>query len=262
VGQLRVLAVVVLAAVAVCSAPLNSEEAEALAVVREYALNYVKRLPDFTCTQVTRRTIRPARGFVRRSHTDVIQEQLIFSNRRESYREITINGKKASGLDHREIEGVISWGEFGGMLYAIFDPESGTDFAWNGTTKFRGRWTYVFAYRVPQKAGTLLLWGDQSPSIRAGYMGVVYADTETKQVMRITAQCVNLPRDFPIREVRRTLDYGPIQIAGQEYVLPLRFELRLRDIRNTAKNESEYTSYRKFEAQATITFEGDGKPEQ
>jgi hypothetical protein len=56
-----------------------------------------------------------------------------------------------------------------------------------------------------------------------------------------------------------TLDYNPTKIGDQEFVLPFHFQLDSRAEKAVMKNTADYKLYRKFGAEATITF-GDTEP--
>jgi hypothetical protein len=80
-------------------------------------------------------------------------------------------------------------------------------------------------------------------------------DRDVPVVMRVTLEAETLPPSFPIQEARTMLDYDYIDISGQDFLLPLRSEMRMREGRLLVKNLTEFRSYRKFGADATITFD-------
>ncbi len=239
-------------------APDSIEQAEALAGMKDYALNYTKNLPNCMCVQTTRRHIDPTvSGY--RPYGDVIQEQLSFFDSKETYKVEMIDGKSVANVQHSQLGGAVSSGEFGTMLAHIFDPETGTEFDWDHWATLRGRRMYVFAFRVPKSAGYSMYHGESKREYTSAYNGLVYADRETKAILRIKMDCVGIPADYPIKAVGITLDYNPTKIGDQEFVLPFHFELHSHDDKAVAKNEAEYKLYRKFGAEATITF-GDVDP--
>ena len=62
-------------------------------------------------------------------------------------------------------------------------------------------------------------------------------------------------RSFPIQEARTQLDYEYTDISGSEFLLPLRAEMRMREGRFLVRNNVEFRNYRKFGAEATITYD-------
>jgi len=240
--------------------PDSTEQANVLEAMRQYALNYTKNLPNYMCVQTTHRKISPTvRGYL--PYGDVIQEQLTFFDRKESYKVEMINNQSVSNKSHDQLGGVVSSGEFGTMLYHIFDPETGTDFAWDHWATLRGRRMYVFAFSVPKSAGYSMYHEESKREYTSAYKGLVYADKETKEVMRIKMECIGIPADFPVREVSLTLDYQPTKIGDQEYTLPFHFDLHSREDKAISDNEAQYKLYRKFGSESTITFTDEPTPE-
>jgi hypothetical protein len=238
--------------------PSARELSSILAAMTEYALNYTKNLPNYVCVQTTRRRIEPTvPGYLPQG--DTVQEMLTFVDGKESYKVEAVNGKSELNLKHERLGGVVTSGEFGSMLFNIFDPESGAEFHWDHWATLRGKPMYVFAYAVPQSKGYSMYHGESKREYTAAYKGLIYADIQSKAVMRITMTTAGIPADFPISEVALTLDYSPTKIANQEYVLPYHFELTSKESKAETTNRAEYRMYQKFGAEASITF-GDVEP--
>jgi hypothetical protein len=226
--------------------------------MKEYALNYSKNLPNYVCVQITRRRFEPTeRRYAPQG--DTVQEMLTFVDGKESYKVEAVNGKSEPNLKHERLGGVVTSGEFGSMLLNIFDPDSGADFHWDHWATLRGKRMYVFAYSVPQAKGYSMYHGESKREYTSAYTGLVYAEVQSKTVMRITMTTAGIPADFPIHEVSLTLDYSPTMIAGQEYVLPYHFELTSKESKADTTNRADYRMYQKFGAEASITF-GDIEP--
>lgn len=233
--------------------PSAAEQKRILAEVREYALSYVKRLPDFICTQVTRRYVDPS-GLEIWQRQDVVTARLSYFEQREDYKVILVNNRMVdASLD--SIGGATSTGEFGSMLREVFEPETEAAFTWHRWTTLRGRRAHVFSYRVAQPKSKWRLSYQRQLEILTAYRGLVYVDAEIPMVLRITLEAVDVPPTFPIQQASTVLDYDFIEIAEQQYVLPLRAVVRMREGRLLAKNEVEFRLYRKFGADTVITFD-------
>ena len=239
--------------------PPPEELAAILAAVKEYALNYTKNLPNYVCIQTTRRRIEPTqRGYIPQG--DEVQEMLSFVDGKESYKVEMVNGKSEPNLKHEQLGGVVSSGEFGRLMSSIFDPNSGTEFHWDHwATALRGKPMYVFGYSISKENGYSMYHGESKREYTSAYKGLIYADLQSKEIMRITMETVDIPADFPIHEVKITLDYNPTKISGQEYVLPYHFELTSKETRADTTNRADYRLYQKFGAESGITF-GDIAP--
>jgi hypothetical protein len=235
--------------------PDAAEQKKILADLTEYAHNYTKNLPDFICTQVTFQRVDP-KGGQAWNLTGTVQEHLTYVEGHEDYKVVMVNNRPASNLSHLQVGGNKSEGEFGSMLFEIFDPESHTEFEWARWTTWHSRSTYVFSFRVPEEYSKYTIKDEQSGrSTVPGYHGLVYADRDTGMVMRITMDCDDIPRDFPIHDVSEILDYDFQKIGVREYVLPLKAELRSHNGRTAAFNQIEFRLYKKYSADASITFD-------
>ena len=247
---------------AVMKPPADDEQKRILAELRDYALNYTKNLPNFICTQVTRRHEDPS-GKESWVLLDTVQEHLSYVDHHEDYKVVMVNNKPVTNVSHTKLGGNTSSGEFGTMLSDIFDPESHAEFTWDHWGTLRKRLMYVFSFRVPQEYSRYSIYHQPSGrTVVPGYHGLVYADKDTGMVMRIVMECERIPADFPVQEVREVLDYDFVDISGHEFVLPLKADLHSREARTQIWNELEFHLYRKFGAESNIVFDApDAIPE-
>ncbi len=234
-----------------------AEQRVAIKAVREYALSYTKRLPNYTCTQTTRQTLTRPPGRLLRAN--VIEEQLSFVDSRELRRVTRVDGRAVSGQVARQEDAAqalqMSWGEFGTLLDVIFEPATGADLRWNRAATLDRRSVDVIAFHVPQSSGYVL--AESKRTIQVPFEGFVYADAQTHAVLRIQMKCTMIPDKSEYQSVSLTLDYKAARVAGQEFILPSRYELNFRTDSVNAANAAEYTAYRRFSADATIQFDGD-----
>jgi len=85
-------------------------------------------------------------------------------------------------------------------------------------------------------------------------------DAETSQTVRIASQAEGIPPDFPVLSSSTTLDYGFAEVGGRRFLLPLRAEARMSTAQMRSRNEVEFHSYKKFAAEATITYDPHQEP--
>lgn len=240
------------AAAAPIPSPDSIEQKRIIAAVREYALNYSKQLPNFICTQVTRRYIDPT-GKESWRHMDTINAKLSFFEQKETYTIISVNDR-ATQLPMDKLGGTTSSGEFGTQLREIFEPSTETEFEWERWATLRGRRAYVFAYRVYQEHSQYHMEYNKTQSIVPGYKGLIYVDKDNEMVVRVTLD-PDVPPAFPVQNAVTTLDYEITKIGDSEFMLPLRAGLRSRVGQDLTKNEIEFRLYRKFGAESSITFD-------
>jgi hypothetical protein len=233
--------------------PDSIQQKQVLADATEHALNHEKNLPNFICTQTTRR-FEDFNGKNGWRPIDIIVERLTYFEHREDYKVVELNGMPAS-VPHEQLGGASSSGEFGSVMKSIFMPETETKFNWQSWFTLRGRQTHVYAYRVlTSKSNYHLKVPEKKLDLVAGYHGLIFVDAHRHFVHRITAHPDGIPASFPIQDVSLALDYEYTRIGEADFLLPLQFELRSREGNLLVKNDVDYDNYRKFTADSNITF--------
>jgi hypothetical protein len=279
----RSAALVFLAAARAQTPPSQSDQEKTIAQIRAYAQTYTANLPNFICSQLTEREIvlAPSEGLASaresssgrgntsrlslsdRKSTDTFEEQLTYFDRRENYQLLKVNGKKQKPGQPRP-PGMTSEGEFGTTLQMLFDPASKAEFEWKKSDTLRGQPVEVFSFRVDQ-SHSLAQLEVPSRTQRVGYHGLLFAQRDTYTVLRLTTEA-EPPKDFPLQKVTHLLDYGPAEIAGQKFILPLHAEMQIqmsddfmrygREGRNSKqvylRNRVEFREYRKYTADSVL----------
>jgi hypothetical protein len=247
---------------------LSSDQASVLADARAYALEYSQKLPDFICTQITHRNTSslhssevgvtgsglPAQGQDKAASSSKVEERLTYFAQQEHYDVIAIDGKKVPGARHLEMPGAVSSGEFGSAIREIFDPVTQTAFTFDRMASLRGKPVYVIAFEVPSNPGALVYDAVLGQQIFASYRGRVFLDPDTKRVLRIDTH-LNLPPEFPIELIERTVEYKPVNIASNYYYLPFHAEVVMRERGVSYSNEIDFKAYQKFTVESTIHFD-------
>jgi hypothetical protein len=234
--------------------PSPEEQRGVIGHAREFALGYSKNLPNFICTQVTRRYVDPS-GLEFWQQQDVLTARLSFFEQKENYKLVLVNNRViTTDVPYQSVGGSISTGEFGSMMKEMFDPATEADFRWERWGKLRGRVAHVYAYRVEQARSKWHVTYEKTDDIVPGYRGLVFIDRDNNMVVRIVFEA-DLPVTFPIQQVTDTLDYDLAPIGTQEFMLPLKAQVRMRQGKLLAKNDVEFRLYRKFTAEAEIKYD-------
>jgi hypothetical protein len=268
------------------SPPAADEQAKIIDGLRAYAKAYTQNLPNFICSQVTKREVvlapndvtgvresMPGRGHLglsntQRKSTDTFEEQLGYFDHKESYQLLKVDGKKPKPGETRP-PGLTSAGEFGTTLWGIFDPESKAEFEWKKWDTLRGQPVAVFSFRVDQSHSQAEL-NVPSRTAVVGYHGMIYAGRDANVVLRLTTEA-EPPKDFPLQDVTHLLDYGPVEIGGQSFTLPLRAEMQTRMSEDFMRfgregghskqvfltNQVDFREYRKYTAESVLKAEPD-----
>ena len=237
--------------------PSYEEQQKILNETREYALNFSKNLPDYICTQMTRRFYDPT-GKESWRKADEIATKLSYFDQKEKYQVILYNGAPTDkSMD--KLGGTTSQGEFGSLLKGVFEPRTDAEFHWERWGMLRGHLCHVYKYTVDQEHSEWSIYdGEAKQSVVPAYEGEVFVDTTTNQVLRVTLDSVNIPNDFRVRIAKSVLDYDYQTISGQKFLLPMKLTTRLDDNRHyQSRNDVEFRNYRKFSADTTLTFDTD-----
>src|ERR1035437_2873002 len=119
--------------------PSALEQAAIMDDVRKYALSYSRQLPDFICTQVTRRFAAPApgtRGGGRADSEpsfqllDTLTSRLSYFEQKEDKKLVLINNS-LTAQDYKTLGGSTSTGEFGSLLREVFEYSTQARFEWD-----------------------------------------------------------------------------------------------------------------------------------
>jgi hypothetical protein len=186
--------------------------------------------------------------------SDTIEEQLTYVNGKEAYTVLALNGKKTPGAVHSQIEGAISWGEFGSLLSQVFDPASHTVFSWDREELVTGRRGWAFKYHVPKESGTTVVDQPSNLAVVVSYSGRIVIDPDTKDVLEISS-VLDIPGTFRIRNVSRKVVYSDQDIGGKHFCLPSHSELHMEEGTRIFDNRIDFKDYHRFSSDSTIHFD-------
>jgi len=224
-----------------------------LAQAREAAGSFIESLPNYLCQQVTTRSVSRSRD--RFEAQDVVTANVVYENKQESYRDIKVNGKPV-GKSMMEIGGSTSTGEFGTILIGLFHPATAADFQFSKNSTASGRAAAVYDFEVERQHSA---WHVNVPGqeIIPAYRGAVWIDKETARVLRIEMEAVAIPKGFPMDHIETAVDYAPVRLEAQTYLLPVHAENLMceRDSSACSKNVIDFRNYRKFSADSKIVFD-------
>lgn len=225
--------------------PALDEAHKLVEAARERALSYSNSLPNFMCTEETRRSV-DANGDGRWKSIDTVVELLSFHERVEARSTLEVNGR-TSDTSRAALKGAFSAGEFGGVLQAVFRPESKADFEWKETDELKGGTVQAYNYRVDPMNSVFRVTGSNGKEITVGFHGQVFIDSNNARARRITLAADSLPQDFPTHATSIAVDYDFVSIDGLKYLMPVGAELELKQgRRETLMNTMEFRDYKRF----------------
>jgi hypothetical protein len=227
------------------AAPAAENTQQLIAAAREHAIGYNESLPNFVCTEETRRSV-DMNGDGKWRLLDTLIESLAFQDRREERATLELNGNP-SNKDRESLKGTFSAGEFGGALQAVFRDGSKTAFTWKETDQLNGREVQTYDYRVERGNSSFFVTASNGKQLATGFHGQVFIESDTQRVRRVTL-IADLPPDFLTRSTSIGVDYDYIPINGLRYLMPVSAELRLQQgKREAVMNTMEFRDFKRIE---------------
>ena len=255
--------------------PAADEQTAVIAATREGALRFSDKLPDFICTQVTRRWVGSnqapttmifgGRRMAREPETirtnedfqwklkDTLTIQLTYFGQKEQYKLLLVNGAQAK-QSYESVDGTTSYGDFGSLLGIVFQDSAQAAFKWDHWGVLNGETVMVYGFEV---AAAHSQWriGYGTQEIITGIKGFVFIEPKSKQVLKLEVNAADIPKKFPIQRSGVELDYRMQSVGVTEYLLPLK-AVNWSDAKNVrTKNELEFRKYRKFSADSKLDFD-------
>jgi hypothetical protein len=215
-------------------------------------MRFQGQLPDFICTKLTDRWQDASGTGNKWKQRDSLEETVYFAqDGRTTLKLLKLNGRPTN-LPHRQLPGMIEDSILAGAIVpaSIFSPLAPSQFEWSRWETREGRRIAVFSFRV---APWIKNFADRVHPWLIGFHGLIYADSGDGMVTRLELHDDG-PPDYPLQDAGWDVDYAPVRISGRELVLPVKAVSRERIGRLLQRNEIQFTGYRKYEADSTVTF--------
>jgi len=217
------------------------------------AMDFTEGLPNYICKENIGR-------YQSESHVpdwraiDVVTTDVIYENHKESYKNLTINGKPTK-KSMEESGGSWSTGEFGTVLVNLFSPGV-AEFHYVKDSRAGAILAKLYSFSVTHANST---WSVhvEGQTYDPAYRGSVWIDPHTGRVLRIEQQAYGFPADFPTDHVEMAIDYEYTRLGDtQQYLLPVHSENLMcqRGSDFCTRNSMDFRNYRKYEGESTITY--------
>jgi hypothetical protein len=222
---------------------------------REAAFTFSQTLPNYIVQQHTSRYgTQDARGSRTSWQTiDTVTADVICENGKESYKNILVDGKPPR--EAVEDSGSWSTGEYISLQLDVLadDTNAGFHNRRSSTIVNRAAYLYDFTVQQPNSHWRVHAYGQE---YAPAFDGSIWIDKENSRVLRIEISADNLGRTFPLDTVQSAVDYDYVPIGDGKYLLPERAESISckRGTGECSRNVTDFRNYRKFTADATITF--------
>lgn len=232
--------------------PVNARQAF-VEKARGVAAAYVEGLPNYICQEFTTRYASQTR-VPSWQVVDVVSAEVVYENRKESYRNLMINGKPIKKKP--EETGAWSTGEFGTILRNLFEPGTDADFRYAEDDTIARRAASVYKFDVERLRSSWKIWVP-GQYILPAYKGSIWIDKETANVLRIEMQAQEIPEEFPRIAVETAVDFDYITLGTPEkFLLPVHAEVLScsRGSNECERNVIEFRNYHKFAGESTIKY--------
>jgi len=220
---------------------------------REAAGSFLETLPNYVCQEFMTRYSSQTH-VVSWQPLDVVSTALVYENGRESYRDVSINGKLTK-KNIEDLPGSWSTGEFGTVLADVFSPSTAADFRYRRESRSGGRSAMLYDFSVAREHSHWRIMV-ASQMVQPSYRGSVWIDKETKRVLRIEMQATRLPEAFPSDKVESATDYEFVRFADRQFLVPVHAETlsceRGTDI--CGRNTIDFRNYHKYSGESSIIF--------
>lgn len=256
-------------AVAIQPIPTDDEQQRIIQSAQQYAQSYTGKLPSFVCDQITKRytnipqTPSPmnARPSDHLSFSDSLKWTLRFVNGVEVGNLLNSSNAKLSQAALKPGQS-LSKGEFGEDMLLILGPDLHPRFGWSHWEGSNGSRIAVFHYSVAvSDSRCTVSWASGTPhakskveTVRTAMNGLIFLDTTTGTISRLTIEASSIPAICPIKENRTIIDYGRVRIAGQGYTVPLAASVFVRADPQRSRNDISFVNYRRLDVQSILSF--------
>ena len=253
-NQCALLALAALACAGAEPPPSAYDQREMIARVTENALHSQEQLPDFICTQLTKRTEDKTGKGKRFKPLDALEVEFSFIGRRPNWSLKKVNDKPTRRSYDSMRNGFLSDAilQFFSLPDSIFGEGVQPRFTWARWDTLDHKRTEVFSFRVSSADSQLGLTTELG-TIDVGFHGFMYADETTGTMVRLEVQ-LELPRGISAQDGSIDVDYGNVKIGDQEFLLPVNAVARMRTPLGLARNETEVVRYQKYSADSSVTF--------
>ena len=213
----------------VSDAPPPAAEQQALtAKIKQSAMRFRGQLPDFICTEVETRWEDTSGTGNKWKLRDALEMLVHFAQ----------DGRTAIKLI---------------LPTPIFSAKDDPQFQWSRWDELAGRRVAAFAFRAQPIVKN---YPDGKRGFLLAFHGLVYADPADGMVLRLETH-TDAPQGYPFEDGSGDVDYRAVTISNRKLILPVKATTRLRRGKLLSRNEMQFTEYRKYEADSTVTFGDD-----
>lgn len=194
--------------------PTKKNWSQFLEAVRAKVFERANNLPDFICSQATRRFQRIGKGGWKQEAYTV--HELSFYNKQKHYKNLSLNGIPPQ-----------SAGAFRSAVGGLFYPKTKSNFKLDRLEKISGRQVIRIRFEVSQKTSNRTIHLPEKDPITYGYKGRCWVDIGDYQVVRLRLKDERMPVNDDISGYQLWIDYAKKGIGKGSVYLPTKVEERV-----------------------------------
>lgn len=224
-----------------------------LARIRSHMAENLRNLPNYVCVETIERSRRLPRALTLVG-TDRLKLEVAHVGERELY--AWPGDEELGKLDLGTLAGggMIANGAFALRARVLF---LGNDaiFHFAGREQSRGRELLRYDFRISAGSKHFMLVSTGAGGF-VGEHGSFWADAQSLDIARLASEAGEIPPDIGIRSSSSDVEYRRSAIAGSEFLLPARAEVRLAaQSGEESRNVTTFSSCRKYGAESTLSFD-------
>ena len=215
--------------------------------------------PPKSCDALLGRRKRAGVGtLIRLATTDRVRLDVTLAEAREMY-----SWAGAPKFDEREIDefvpaGAIGTGAYAATLLSLFEARN-PNFAFEGETTWNGRQALEYSFNVHEEESQYKVKVRGEWQI-TGNTGTMLLDPTTAELLQLNVRTEELPAASHLCEVDNTLEYSPVKLGGENYLLPkVTHERFIEPNGGEAENTITFSACRDFRGESALHFGEDGQ---
>lgn len=222
-----------------------------LARIKSHMAENLRNLTNYVCLETIERSRCPARTAMLVT-TDRLKLEVAHVGERELY---AWPGDEEFGkLDIGTFSGMIGSGAFALRARTLFLTSDAT-FHYAGKEKSKGRELVRYDFQVPANAKRFFL-NNAGTAGFVGEHGSFWADAQSLDIVRLRGEAEEIPPEIGIRSSFTEIEYQRSPIAGTEFLLPARAELRLMSRSGQeSRNITTFSTCHKYEVKSSLSFD-------
>jgi hypothetical protein len=244
--------------------------------LRDEVLAHGARIPNYTCVETIQRDrYEPTTGRsnqscdtllarrkqfnfplrIRLETTDRLRLDVALTTDREIYSWAGAARFEEGEIDELVPTGAMGTGPFAAHILALFQSQD-PKFVFEGDTTLARRTVLEYSFVVPREESHYRVKAGKEWVV-TGYTGTLLIDPKTADLVKLTVRTDELPPASGDCETESALEYGTVQLGGDDYLLPkLTHQKFIGRDGSESENTITFASCREYHAESQLKFGG------